>query len=273
MPQESQWVTFRAGKETYGFEITRVREMQRLPPVHALPEAPHDALGVILLRDRVIPVVDLCATFGLESRAQHTEQLVELLTARLADHEHWVSELEHAVDENREFTLTLDPHACKFGRWYDSFQTDDPWLAGQLRHFDEPHKRIHALGAEIVGYQQAGDCTHCRERIQTGRDTTFRELTALFGETMLMVKDHGQQSVIIVGAGAQTLGIAVDEIQSVVRCRSDEIQPPDVLPNAEDHPEVIGLLPQKGREGLAILIDPCALYPQLNDEVATADEA
>jgi chemotaxis signal transduction protein len=263
MTGESQWVTFAAGKETYGFEIEYVHEMLRLPSVHQVPQSPVDMLGVMMLRNRVLPVYDLCKRFGLLSLSDRTQQLVTLLGERLKDHHNWMAELTRSVDEDREFTLTLDPHACKFGVWYDQFQTDDPWLASQLRHFDLPHKRIHALGAEVVSLRKHSETENCRGLVRAGRETTLRELAKLFGDTIELVQDRGRPSVIVVGHGQVTLAVAVDTIQAVVRCRAEEIQPADILPENVDGSAVVGLLPQPGDSRLVILLDPRVLYSQL----------
>lgn len=54
-----QYVLFRAGSEEYGLPISRVSSIIRFETVTPVPRAPRGVLGVIDLRGRVIPVVDL----------------------------------------------------------------------------------------------------------------------------------------------------------------------------------------------------------------------
>jgi len=54
-----QYVLFRAGTEEYGLPISRVSSIIRFETVTPVPRAPRAVLGVIDLRGRVIPVVDL----------------------------------------------------------------------------------------------------------------------------------------------------------------------------------------------------------------------
>jgi purine-binding chemotaxis protein CheW len=68
---ERQLVVFELGGELYGVEISRVHEIIRLQTVTRVPRAPAFVEGVINLRGKVIPVVDLRRRFGLES-AEHT---------------------------------------------------------------------------------------------------------------------------------------------------------------------------------------------------------
>jgi purine-binding chemotaxis protein CheW len=68
---EQQLVVFELGAELYGVEIARVHEIIRLQTVTRVPRAPAFVEGVINLRGKVIPVVDLRRRFGLPS-AEHT---------------------------------------------------------------------------------------------------------------------------------------------------------------------------------------------------------
>ncbi len=68
---ERQLVVFQLGGELYGVEISRVHEIIRLQTVTRVPRAPAFVEGVINLRGKVIPVVDLRRRFGLPS-AEHT---------------------------------------------------------------------------------------------------------------------------------------------------------------------------------------------------------
>jgi purine-binding chemotaxis protein CheW len=68
---EQQLVVFELGAEFYGVEISRVHEIIRLQSVTRVPRAPAFVEGVINLRGKVIPVVDLRRRFGLPS-AEHT---------------------------------------------------------------------------------------------------------------------------------------------------------------------------------------------------------
>jgi len=71
MSEERQLVVFQLGAELYGVEIARVHEIIRLQTVTRVPRAPSFVEGVINLRGKVIPVVDLRRRFGLPT-AEHT---------------------------------------------------------------------------------------------------------------------------------------------------------------------------------------------------------
>jgi len=68
-----KYLSFILAGEEYGLEILKVQEINGLPEVTRVPRTPDYVRGVINLRGRVIPVIDLRGKFGLE-RVEDTEK-------------------------------------------------------------------------------------------------------------------------------------------------------------------------------------------------------
>lgn len=68
MEETSKFLTFRLDGEDYGVEILKVQEIIGLMPITRVPRVPGCVRGVINLRGRVIPVVDLRRKFALGER-------------------------------------------------------------------------------------------------------------------------------------------------------------------------------------------------------------
>jgi purine-binding chemotaxis protein CheW len=64
MEKDVQVVGFRIGNETFGVRIGSVREIVRVPEITSVPSAPETVEGVINLRGKIIPVMDLRKRFG-----------------------------------------------------------------------------------------------------------------------------------------------------------------------------------------------------------------
>ena len=60
-----KYLTFKLGDEEYGLEILKVQEIIQMQRITRVPRAPHFVRGVINLRGKVIPVVELRTKFGL----------------------------------------------------------------------------------------------------------------------------------------------------------------------------------------------------------------
>jgi purine-binding chemotaxis protein CheW len=65
--EAQQVVVFELSGETYALDILHVHEIIRLQPVTPVPGAPDYVQGLINLRGRVVPVVDLRKRFGLRA--------------------------------------------------------------------------------------------------------------------------------------------------------------------------------------------------------------
>ncbi len=65
--REGKYLTFSLAGEEYGIGILRVKEIIGVMPITRVPRTPDFVKGVINLRGRVIPIMDLRLRFGMES--------------------------------------------------------------------------------------------------------------------------------------------------------------------------------------------------------------
>jgi purine-binding chemotaxis protein CheW len=71
-----KYLTFALGREEYGLEILKVREIIGYMDITAVPRTPAYVKGVINLRGQVISVVDLRAKFAMEAAAKTEETCI-----------------------------------------------------------------------------------------------------------------------------------------------------------------------------------------------------
>ncbi len=64
--QAGKYLTFKLGGGDYGIEIIKVVEIIKLMPITQVPRMPDFIRGVINLRGKVIPVMELRRRFGME---------------------------------------------------------------------------------------------------------------------------------------------------------------------------------------------------------------
>ena len=63
-----QLVSFNIGEEEFGVDILKVQEINRMVEITRVPNAPEYVDGVINLRGKVIPVINLRRRFGLQRK-------------------------------------------------------------------------------------------------------------------------------------------------------------------------------------------------------------
>jgi len=79
-----KYLTFVLGNESYGVEVLKIREIIRMQNITSVPQMPDYVKGVINLRGKVIPVVDLRLKFKL-SKIETTERTcIVVVQVRLA---------------------------------------------------------------------------------------------------------------------------------------------------------------------------------------------
>lgn len=66
--QKGRFLTFSLDKETYGIEIRFVTEIVGMQTITEIPELPEYAKGIINLRGKIIPVMDVRLRFKKEPR-------------------------------------------------------------------------------------------------------------------------------------------------------------------------------------------------------------
>jgi len=65
--REGKYLTFSMAEEEYGIGILKIKEIIGMMPITTVPQTPDFVRGVINLRGKVIPVVDLRAKFGMDT--------------------------------------------------------------------------------------------------------------------------------------------------------------------------------------------------------------
>ncbi len=71
-----QYLTFLLADEEYGVEVLKVREIIGMLDITAVPQTPAFVMGVINLRGKVIPVIDLRRKFGLPDATYNQETCI-----------------------------------------------------------------------------------------------------------------------------------------------------------------------------------------------------
>lgn len=64
-PRAGKYLTFTLGKEEFGIQVLRVKEIMGVQDITAVPGTPAHLKGVLNLRGKIIPVVDLRLKFEL----------------------------------------------------------------------------------------------------------------------------------------------------------------------------------------------------------------
>jgi chemotaxis signal transduction protein len=248
-------------KQSIAIPTEHVREILRTPRVVPLPGAPPHVRGVIDVRGEVLQVVDLRLRLGMPHLTKEIDELVEILRAREEDHRNWIRELEASVRERRDFTLARDPHQCKFGKWYDSYQPTNLELASIWSGFDLPHKRIHAIADVVTEHEKRGEFEQALAIIEQTRATALAVLVREFAAATQAVLRSNREVVVILERGADALAITVDSADVVETIQETDMMELPALLNREGAAVISRTARREQSEELLLVLDPGRLFP------------
>ena len=83
--KSGKYLTFGLSKEEYGVGILKVKEIIGMMPITSVPQTPDFVKGVINLRGKVIPVIDLRRKFGMTVQ-EYTERTCIIVVEIAVEH-------------------------------------------------------------------------------------------------------------------------------------------------------------------------------------------
>lgn len=197
-------ITFEADGTRYAVPIEQVRYIQKDNVATTRIDTDKGPHHVVRFEGQPIPVLDFAEWTGGKAVYRTNKELIDILTQREQDHIDWLDALELSLRSGAPFTKARDPHQCAFGKWYDTFTTDDDMLADLMRDFDEPHQRIHALADKLLATKETEGVDAALNLLQRERVFTLARLQELFADAkdrlrsitrpvlVFLVKQNGQ---------------------------------------------------------------------------------
>jgi len=96
--QGQQYLIFRAGGEQFAVGISSIREIIEYREVTAVPMMPDYLRGIINLRGRVVPVIDLLARFGRDSTEVSQRTCIVIMEVESNDERQYIGIVVDAVN-------------------------------------------------------------------------------------------------------------------------------------------------------------------------------
>lgn len=251
-PEHMPWAIVQAKNQAFAVATQDLREMVIMPEVAEVPDVPDYVRGVINLRGRVVPLLDLRKRMGLSSAREETESFCALMDQREQDHRKWLNELEASVKECRPFKLATDPHKCAFGKWYDTYHADNSWVAGLLKRFDAPHQEIHGIAIQVENLKTKGANEAAEQLIRETREGALAKMLTLFADLRELVRHAGRETAVILQNG-KMFAISIDLAESIEKLQPGSIEEvPAAVPIAGN--SVVKRFGKRAKNGAVVLI-------------------
>lgn len=207
----------------YCVPVKLVSEIIQLPKMTVFPTEDNYLMGTIKLRDEIVGVINLRRLLRIESLEEQEDKLFSMLEERKKDHINYVNELVSAARERRKFSLTTDPHSCRFGKWYDAFETDDINLREYMRRFDVPHKLIHTDAHKIINFMGIGDHASADKLLEEMQKSHLPRMISLFDNFRAEFQKSRRLAGVVVDMSPKAC-IPVDIVTNIVSLEIDKVQ-------------------------------------------------
>ncbi|MBQ8826327.1 MAG: chemotaxis protein CheW [Oscillospiraceae bacterium] len=214
------WLIFSLCNHVYAIHSRYVTSIM-VPPdrITPVPDAPDIYRGLTEIRGQVYPILDMRMLFKYIPLETECEQFIELMNEREKDHIEWAKELEKCVREDRDFTLTTDPNACKFGVWYNEYKKHGTNADFSLNKIEKPHAELHQTADLIAETRKMPDSVQKRRRIDELLNLVTEEyvpeIMAIIDEAKRRYRSFYRETMVLLSTGEATLAIVVDKVLAV----------------------------------------------------------
>ncbi len=115
-----KYLTFKLGEEDYALQILKVQEIIEMQEITKVPRTPEYVKGVINLRGKVLPVIDLRLKFGLEQQEATRNTCIILVYVQSGDRTITMGIIIDEVSEVLDITSDQIEPAPSFGTQVDT---------------------------------------------------------------------------------------------------------------------------------------------------------
>ena len=216
-------VTFRIAKEEFAFHMEHVREILRVETPNQVPDVPDYVLGVLTVRGRILPVIDLRRLLQQRSLA---DEFAASCRALREEYERW-------IDQTAKFLASGSQQAVDSSVMEHLRQ----WLAetnSSSQLLMETLAKARGLNEKVIKQLQLrskhelhGDrdaARACGEDVLSGSRETVAALRKF--EEQIAQNIQEDQRIIVVDADGLVLGLVVDHVHEVLNVPKSLMEPP-----------------------------------------------
>lgn len=223
-----QLVSFFLGEEEYAFNIDCVREILRFTRVTEVPDSPDYMLGMISVRETLLPVIDLRLLFGLPPYKDTILEDVKIIKDEAYNFKKSI--LQKNDISKKSFDLTY----CY--NWIRKFSTSSELVNGNIENL----KKYYQLFFEKL--DKMSDSDKQDSFLISSIEEVLNSITSLEDSISKDIKED--QRILVVDISGLSVGLVVDKMRQVVRVSKSYI---------EDPPKIFGKKRGKNLTGIAKL--------------------
>jgi purine-binding chemotaxis protein CheW len=203
---EIRLVSFEVDGQEYALPIESVEEIVQLPDhINAIPNSRRHLIGVMTLRDRMLPLVSLRSLFGMAAAADDQQSRIVVVSQEQGGTMHSVGLVTDTVKEVlRAPKASVDPVPRMLSSGSGTREVES------ICRLEEGKRLVSIMAAERLFLN--GEINHALAHGGTGENETMAETRRRAGDRL----DDDEQFVIFTLADEE-YGVPIDAVQEIVR--------------------------------------------------------
>jgi purine-binding chemotaxis protein CheW len=246
-----QMVTFKLACEEFAFQIERVREILRVEEPKEVPDTPDYMLGVLTVRGKILPIIDLRCLLHQKSLADEMCAGVEQQSRAYRGGMETLKSV--TATESNALPDTSFLESAK--QWLNQFSSSSEALmesVGKLRNFNDSALRLVQTAIKLWASDHAGARNVLSRELAPLALQTGEGIDQLMGQIRTNIKED--QRIIVVDAGGMLLGLVVDHVNEVLNVAKNLIDPPPSMAGSANV-ELSGIAKLNDGARLIMLLD------------------
>lgn len=249
--KESQLVTFIIAEEEYGFPIESVREVLRVGYITEVPEAPPYILGVMAVRNALLPVIDIRRLFDLPSLADDISRTLDNFEKT---HSVWVKDVANALSLGTDLSSIFTLEDCEFSKWLEDFRTSSEDLAKLIQDTRYDHSELHSKLEKIKTLDRSGiNLDLLKKELDQFLDRLTIDIEKIKDNIGSAIRED--QKILVVEIKGLPVGFLVDRMQQVIRVSDSLIEAPPTVLATEKTKNLKGILKLDEGKRLVLVLD------------------
>jgi len=189
--KEKQLITFIINTEEYAFPIESVREILRVTSITSVPEVPKYVLGILSVRNSILPIIDIRRLFGLASLEEKIINEMTEIAMR------WINLFESPSDYNLSGTNLTS--------WIDNFRTSSVLIGRELQILKSKCLTISEAAKKGIAKDD-------QEKLKAG---FLNQVESLKNAIQEDIKED--QRILVLEINGTPIGMLVDRMKQVIR--------------------------------------------------------
>ena len=208
---ELRLVSFTVSEQEYAIDIAAVQEIVQVPgSITAVPNTPHHVMGLMSLRQRLLPLVSLRSLFGMTEAEASEQQRIVVVGLPGGGQVGLVTDtVKEVLSVPRQYTEPV-PEVLAHGQQLDEFEA--------ICRLDEGKRMISIIATDkLLGMQALADAARVAQSAASdlASDAQETDVNRFNQQTERSTDDDAQ--VVIFRLGAEEFGVPIMSVQEIVR--------------------------------------------------------